>query len=246
MPKIAIKQNKKGTFLDLSAQDLRAADFLDSLGAFTQDSSAFLSGSSVSLILPNDVDVNQIGGDSRSIISEVKSKLNQNNISIKSISNGNNETFENNKANDAFKMQEEVVEEKTEKEIVDTSTLPETLYVEANLRSGQLIRYPGNVFVMGDVNPSAEIVAAGDIIIWGTLRGIAHAGADGDTEAKIVAMKIEAGQLRIANKIIKKKKQSNNKKSALSILTGNKKDGSMKPELVRIKNDEIIIRSYFS
>ncbi|MBT6842366.1 MAG: septum site-determining protein MinC [Candidatus Melainabacteria bacterium] len=246
MPKIAIKQNKKGTFLDLSAQDLRAADFLDSLSAFTQDSSAFLSGSSVSLILPNDVDVNQIGGDSRSIISEVKSKLNQNNISIKSISNGNNETFENNKANDAFKMQEEVVEEKTEKEIVDTSTLPETLYVEANLRSGQLIRYPGNVFVMGDVNPSAEIVAAGDIIIWGTLRGIAHAGADGDTEAKIVAMKIEAGQLRIANKIIEIKKQSNNKKSALSILTGNKKDGSMKPELVRIKNDEIIIRSYFS
>lgn len=244
MAKIGIKQNKKGTFLDLSKQDLRDISFINSLDSFTQESSAFLSGSSVSLILPDDIDINQIGGDSRSIINEVKSRLNKNNISIKSISNSRNQMLETNKNQDSYKMQEEIIEQQVEKEIVDTSTLPETLYVEANLRSGQLIRYPGNVFVLGDVNPSAEIIAAGDIIVWGTLRGIAHAGADGDTEAKIVAMKINAGQIRIANKIIEVKK-AKNKKSPLSLLSGGKKDGSMKPELAKIENNEIIIRSYF-
>lgn len=243
MTKIAIKQNKKGTFLDLSKQDLRAGNFVKSLEDFTKNSSAFLSGSSVSLILPDDVDINQIGGDSRTIIDEVKTRLNKNNISIKSITNGNEETIET-KAQESYKMQEEVNHEEVEKEIVDTSSLPETLYVEANLRSGQLIRYPGNVFVLGDVNPSAEIIAAGDIIVWGSLRGIAHAGADGDTEAKIVAMKLQAGQIRIANKITEIKK-SRSKKSILNIFTGDKKDSSMKPELVKIENGEIIIRSYF-
>lgn len=243
--KIGIKQNKKGTFLDLSKLDLRSPEFISSLENFTQDSSEFLSGSSVSLILPEDLDINQIGGDSRAIIDQVKSKLNQNNISIKSISNGQEETSAKAKP-ESLKMQEENLDD-NDKEIVDTSTLPETLYVEANLRSGQLIRYPGNVFVLGDVNPSAEIVAAGDIIIWGKLRGVVHAGAGGDTEAKIVAMQIDAGQMRIADRIIEvsKAQKTKSKKSPLAILTGNKRDSLMQPELVKIENNEIIIRSYF-
>ncbi|MDD9897788.1 MAG: septum site-determining protein MinC [Candidatus Melainabacteria bacterium] len=242
MSKIAIKQNKKGTFLDLSKFDLRSNEFLESLESFTQDSSEFLSGSSVSLILPEDIDINQIGGDSRAIVDQVKSRLNQNNISIKSISNGQEEASAKPKT-ESLKMQEEA-EEASEKEIVDTSTLPETLYVEANLRSGQLIRYPGNVFIMGDVNPSAEIIAAGDIIIWGKLRGMVHAGAGGDTDAKIVAMQIDAGQLRIADRLVEASK-AKSKKSGLGIFTAGKQGSSMQPELVKIENNEIIIRSYF-
>ncbi len=96
-----------------------------------------------------------------------------------------------------------------------------------------MIRYPGNVFILGDVNPSAEIIAAGDIIVWGTVRGIVHAGADGDTEAKIIAMRVESGQIRIASKILAVNKATK------------KKVNSVTPELVKIENNEIIISSYF-
>lgn len=247
MATIGIRQNKKGTFLDLSKEDLRSQNFFNDFVGFTKEASAFLSGSSVNVILPDDVDINQIGGDSREIISQVKTQLNHNNISIKALLKSNNETIETTKQElPRAKMQEEKHEEKNieTREIVDTSRLPETLYVEANLRSGQLIRYPGNVFVLGDVNPSAEIIAAGDIIIWGTLRGIAHAGADGDQEAKIIAMRIEAGQIRIANKILEIKK-TQNKKPGLNILGNTKKANIVAPELAKIKNNEIIINKYF-
>jgi septum site-determining protein MinC len=122
------------------------------------------------------------------------------------------------------------------KEVIDTNYLPETLYVESNLRSGQLIRYPGNVFVLGDVNPSAEIIAAGDIVIWGTLRGVAHAGSDGDQTAKIIAMELKTGQVRIADKIATIKTESSKDK---------KKGDSRAPELVKIQNNEIILTRYF-
>lgn len=247
MVAIGIKQNKKGTFLDLSKEDLRAQNFFQEFHGFTKEASGFLSGSAVHVILPDDVDINQIGGDSREIINQVKTQLNHNNISIKALLKSNNETIEVAKQEaPRIKMQEEKHEERAteNREVVDTSSLPETLYVEANLRSGQLIRYPGNVFVLGDVNPSAEIIAAGDIIIWGTLRGVAHAGADGDKEAKIIAMKIEAGQIRIANRILEIKK-SQNKKPSLGILGSPKKATNVIPELAKIKNNEIIISRYF-
>lgn len=247
MATIGIKQNKKGTFLDLSKENLRSQNFFKDFTGFTKEASGFLSGSAVNVILPDDVDINQIGGDSREIINQVKTELNHNNISIKALLKSNNETIEVTKQETPrLKMQEEKHEERAAetREILDTSGLPETLYVEAHLRSGQLIRYPGNVFVLGDLNPSAEIIAAGDIIIWGTLRGVAHAGADGDKEAKIIAMKMEAGQIRIANKILEIKK-TQNKKSGLNILGSSKKSTSMVPELAKIKNNEIMITRYF-
>ncbi len=235
--KIAIKQNKKGTFLDLSKEDLKTGTFAREFSDFTDELSAFLSGSSVSVILPDDVDITQIGGDSRTIIDQVKTELNKRNISIKSLTNLNKQTIETIKREEAPrlapKMQEEVVKSTQAKEVLDVSGLPETLYVEANLRSGQLIRYPGNVFILGDVNPSAEIIAAGDIIVWGTVRGIVHAGADGDTEAKIIAMRVESGQIRIASKILAVNKAVK------------KKVNSVTPELVKIENNEIVISNYF-
>ena len=55
-----------------------------------------------------------------------------------------------------------------------------TLLVRRTLRSGQRVRFDGNVVVLGDVNPGAEITARGDIVVMGWIRGLAHAGADGD------------------------------------------------------------------
>lgn len=76
-----------------------------------------------------------------------------------------------------------------------------SLVIKRTLRSGQDIHFPGNVIVLGDVNPGAEIIAEGDIYVFGTLRGIAHAGSAGDRKASVVALRLAPTQLRIANVI---------------------------------------------
>jgi septum site-determining protein MinC len=76
---------------------------------------------------------------------------------------------------------------------------PTTLYHAATLRGGQTLHHTGNIVVVGDVNPGAELVATGDIIVFGRLAGIAHAGAQGDASARIYALDLAATQLRIAS-----------------------------------------------
>jgi len=77
----------------------------------------------------------------------------------------------------------------------------EALLKQGTLRSGQSVRYPGHVIIIGDVNPGAEIVAGGHIVVWGKLRGTVHAGAMGDDEAMICALDLSPTQLRIASYI---------------------------------------------
>ena len=78
---------------------------------------------------------------------------------------------------------------------------PAVLLMKQTLRSGQHVSHKGHLVVIGDVNPGAEIVADGDITVWGALRGMAHAGASGNTSAEIRALKFEPLQLRIAHAI---------------------------------------------
>jgi septum site-determining protein MinC len=75
------------------------------------------------------------------------------------------------------------------------------LWVRQTVRSGQRIAYSGNVVVMGDVNPGAEIIASGSVIVWGRLRGVVHAGAEGDESALVCALELSPTQLRIAGEI---------------------------------------------
>ena len=72
------------------------------------------------------------------------------------------------------------------------------LFLNRTLRSGTRIEFAGHVVVLGDVNPGAEIVAEGNIIIWGRLRGIVHAGSKGNAKAVICALDLSPMQLRIA------------------------------------------------
>jgi len=75
------------------------------------------------------------------------------------------------------------------------------LFINKTLRSGKRIEFPGHVVVMGDVNAGAEIVADGNVIVWGRVRGMIHAGAKGDRSASICALDLSATQLRIANEV---------------------------------------------
>ncbi len=72
------------------------------------------------------------------------------------------------------------------------------ILIQRTLRSGNLIQYSGHVVVLGDVNPGAEIVAGGNVIVWGRLRGVVHAGAEGDRDAVVCALDLSPTQLRIA------------------------------------------------
>jgi septum site-determining protein MinC len=229
MPNIAIKQNKKGTFLDLSSQDLSKSSFKEDFCSFSNEISKFLSGTSVSIIMPED------SINCQMIIEEIKTELNKNNISLKKVFSKDNNEIDFGTECDINEYNR-ALDNNSNKEIIDVSSLPETLYVEANLRSGQLIRYPGNVFVLGDVNPSAEIIANGDIIIWGTLRGLAHAGSNGNKYSKIISMEIINGQVRIADLITSIQDSTSKEK---------KKSKEKVPMLVKIENNEIIISRYF-
>ncbi len=73
-----------------------------------------------------------------------------------------------------------------------------TQYHKQTVRSGQVIQSNGNVVIIGDCHPGCEIHAAGDITVWGVLGGIAHAGCNGNTKARIRALTLNAIQLRIA------------------------------------------------
>lgn len=219
MSTIVLKQSKKGTYVDISSEDLSAPKFISNFKDFTKDAAGFLSGSSVALILPEDnssVNINNI-------LNEVQDILNEQNISLKaSMANSH--------------LESQAPEQDLESSGQAGYDLPETLYVKANLRAGQLVQYPGNVFIFGDVNPSAEIHATGDIVIWGKLRGIVHAGVDGNTSATVAALKFDTGQLRIADKMI------NPIDSIEAMENKNKhKDKGFFPVLAKIENSEIII-----
>ena len=98
--------------------------------------------------------------------------------------------FEGNKALGLYGIQETYCRE------ICTS---ETKFHKASLRSGQKIEFEGSLVILGDVNGGAEVVAGENVVVLGTLRGLAHAGANGNKSAIIAANSIEALQIRIAN-----------------------------------------------
>jgi len=101
------------------------------------------------------------------------------------------------------------------------------LFLTKTLRSGTRIEYPGHVVVLGDVNPGAEVIAEGNVIIWGRVRGVVHAGAKGNRKAIICALDLSASQLRIAGEISALlKPQSNPRPEVASI----NKDGRLQSE----------------
>lgn len=88
--------------------------------------------------------------------------------------------------------------EETRVHAVDDLGDETALFLQKTLRSGTRVDFAGHVVVLGDVNPGAEIVAEGNVIIWGRLRGMVHAGAKGNKDCVICALDLSPTQLRIA------------------------------------------------
>lgn len=77
-----------------------------------------------------------------------------------------------------------------------------SIFINATLRSGQRIECEGDVVVLGDVNPGAEIIAGGSIAVFGTLRGLAHAGAGGRKDVCVAALYMRPKQLRLSGRVV--------------------------------------------
>lgn len=105
-----------------------------------------------------------------------------------------------------------------------------TKFHRGTLRSGQLLKFHGNIVVIGDANPGSEIVASGNIIVLGTLRGIVHAGVTGNKGSVVVAFNLQPTQLRIADVITRPPDEMIVK--------------SPMPEIAFIKNDIIYLEYY--
>jgi septum site-determining protein MinC len=104
----------------------------------------------------------------------------------------------------------------------------DAVLVRKTLRSGNSIQHSGPVVVIGDVNPGAEIVSAGDVVVWGRLRGMVHAGANGDENAVVCALDLSPTQLRIAGKIA---------------LTP-KRRGKPQPEIARLNDGQVVAETW--
>ncbi len=104
-----------------------------------------------------------------------------------------------------------------------------TVFHKGSIRNGQSLKDNGSIVIIGDVNPGGEIIARGNIIILGSLKGIAHAGCDGNADCFIAAFNLCPMQLRIADFI-----------TYFSDGNFNKANGA---EIARIKNGQIFIES---
>ncbi len=106
----------------------------------------------------------------------------------------------------------------------ESDTYP-AIVVRRTMRGGAAVQHEGHVIIIGDVNPGAEVIAAGDVIVWGKLRGLVHAGALGDNSAIVCALLFEPTQLRIGN--------------AIARMPERKKRGRHAPEMASIRNGKI-------
>ncbi|NJD04426.1 MAG: septum site-determining protein MinC [Ruminiclostridium sp.] len=106
-----------------------------------------------------------------------------------------------------------------------------TKFYKGTVRSGNLVSFEGNLVVIGDVNPGGEIIATGNVIVMGSLRGIVHAGADGNKEAVVAALNLQPTQLRIAD-VITRSPDIKGGKTAIN------------PEMAFVKDDMVYIESF--
>jgi septum site-determining protein MinC len=108
----------------------------------------------------------------------------------------------------------------------EVAVLPEDTakWLKGPIRSGGRILFEGNVIVLGDVNPGAEIIAGGSVIVWGRLRGVVHAGAQGNENAVVCALELVPTQLRIAGEIA----------------VSPKKQGKSQPEVASLKDGQLV------
>lgn len=75
-------------------------------------------------------------------------------------------------------------------------------FYKGTIRSGQILESDSSVIILGDVNPGADVVCSGNIVILGTLYGYAHAGSTGNDTCFVVALEMKPSKIGIGNYIL--------------------------------------------
>ena len=104
----------------------------------------------------------------------------------------------------------------------------EALFVKKTIRSGFKVVSNGHIIIFGDVNPGAEIIAGGSVVIWGRCQGVVQAGSDGNEEATVCALDLNPTQLRIAN----------------VIAITPKRKGKPQPEVAKIISGQVVAEAW--
>lgn len=104
------------------------------------------------------------------------------------------------------------------------------VFIRRTLRAGYRIETRNPVIVLGDVNPGAEIISAGSVIVWGKCFGSVFAGIEGNQQAVICALELRPTQLRISD----------------MIASPAQKKGKPSPEMASIHDNNIVIESWNS
>ncbi|MBS3968751.1 MAG: hypothetical protein KGZ94_01410 [Clostridia bacterium] len=115
----------------------------------------------------------------------------------------------------------------------DTELQQQNHFIYKSIRNGEKLAFKGNVILLGDINPGSEIVATGNIIVMGSVKGIVHAGAEGDLNSFIVASILDPLQIRIGSLIACKPEKNESIKNHT-------------PEIARVDKDQIIISPYLT
>lgn len=104
-----------------------------------------------------------------------------------------------------------------------------TKFIKKTVRGGQLINYPGNIVIIGDINSGAEVIAGGNIIVLGSIKGQVKAGIGGNEKSIIAAFSLEPEVLQITD-----------------ILTISPDDDVKPsyPEVAKIKDGAIVVEPY--
>ena len=105
-------------------------------------------------------------------------------------------------------------------------------FYRGTLRSGQVLESEHSIVIIGDVNPGANVTSKGNIVVLGSLRGIAYAGATGDRNCFVAALVMKPIQVKIADKM------------ARSAITKRVDDADYKldPKIAYVKEDHIYVK----
>jgi septum site-determining protein MinC len=106
----------------------------------------------------------------------------------------------------------------------------EAILIQRTIRSGNSINFDGHVVIIGDVNPGGEVIAGGNVVVWGKLRGMVHAGAAGNSGAVVCALVLSPTQLRIGDKI------------AVSPTEGDR----LRPEMALVRDDRVVAEPWLN
>jgi septum site-determining protein MinC len=169
-------------------------------------------------------------------LSSVKALLERRQLTLVVVSTSSSTTIESANALDLRTSIPEALRQ-TQTTAIDEDALPIDpeeqgtlgVMIKRTLRSGRTVHSRGHVVVYGDVNPGAQIIASGDVIIWGKLRGTVHAGAEGDHEAVVCALDMSPNQLRIAEFIV---------------TSPDKRRRKITPEIARVQGEQIIVEEW--